>query len=137
MPAVVSGHPGFPLCLCCGFSSLNGSSNSNFNCLAGFRPRTTRFLRLGSGPAFCFGKRTQSHFRLCASLRGFSPPYRITWLRNSLRSDSARRMVGFGTAARPYPRGWEEINQKKIREILRKFLIQSKGQAFGGAAGFF
>ncbi len=31
---------------------------------------------------------------------------------------------------------WEEINQKKIREILREFLIQSKGQAFGGAAGF-
>ncbi len=32
---------------------------------------------------------------------------------------------------------WEEINQKKIREILREFLIQSNGQAFGGAAGFF
>ena len=39
---------------------------------AGFRPRTTRLFRLGSGQAFCFGKRTQNHFarvRLFGCLR--------------------------------------------------------------------
>ncbi len=77
---------------------------------AGFRPGTTR--------SFCFGKRTQNHFRPCASLRGSAPPYRITWLRNSLRSDSARRKVGFGTAARPHPR---RVGGNKSKKDQRDF----------------
>ncbi len=43
--------------------------------------------------SFCFGKRTQNHSRPRAALGSPSSQHRITWLRNSLRSDSPRRIV--------------------------------------------
>ncbi len=56
------------------------------NYLAGFRPRTTR--------SFCFGKRTQNHFRPCAaSSRSLRHRTESRWLGNSLRSNSPRREV--------------------------------------------
>ncbi len=73
--------------------------NNNY---VGCRPHTTRH--------FCFGKRTQNHSRLCAALRVPPPPYRIRWLRNSLRSNNLRREVDSVRRLRraqrenPYPR---------------------------------
>ncbi len=67
-----------------------------FYYFAGFRPRATR--------PFCFGKRAENHSRPCAALRVPSLPHQITWLRNSLRSNSARRSGRFGAAAPPRPR---------------------------------
>ena len=48
----------------------------------GFRPHTTR--------SFCFGKRTQNHWRPGVALRVPLPQSRLFGLRNSLRSDSPR-----------------------------------------------
>ena len=63
--------------------------------LAGFRPRTPR--------SFCFGKRTQNHGRPGVALRVPAPQSRLLGLRNSLRSDSPRPPIDFGTAAQPRP----------------------------------
>ena len=52
---------------------------------AGFRPRATR--------SFCFGKRTQNHFRPCVAPWVPLPQSRISGLRNSLRSNSSRRPI--------------------------------------------
>ena len=62
---------------------------------AGFRPSTPR--------SFCFGKRTQNHWRPGVALRGPLPWSRRFGLRNSLRSDSPRPHIGFGTGAQPRP----------------------------------
>ena len=55
---------------------------------AGFRPRTPR--------SFCFGKRTQNHWRPGVALRVPLPQSRLLGLRNSLRSDSPRPQIGSG-----------------------------------------
>ena len=52
---------------------------------------------------FCFGKRTQNHGRPGVALRGPLPRSRLLGLRNSLRSDSPRPQLGFGTVAQPRP----------------------------------
>ncbi len=63
---------------------------------AGFRPRTTR--------SFCFGKRTQNHWRPGVALRVPLPRSLLLGLRNSLRSDSPRLHNGRdGTGAQPRP----------------------------------
>ena len=62
---------------------------------AGFRPRTAR--------SFCFGKRTQNHWRPGVALRVPLPQSRSLGLRNSLRSDSPRPQTEFGTGAQPRP----------------------------------
>ena len=74
---------------------------------------TAEFLKV-----LLFRQKDQNHFRPCASLRGPLPPYRITWLRNSLCSDSARRKVGFGTAARPHPK---QVGGNKSKKDQRDF----------------
>ena len=43
---------------------------ANFLEIIRVSPRRTRFLRLGSGQAFCFGKRTQNHAGCGVALRG-------------------------------------------------------------------
>ena len=52
---------------------------------------------------FCFGKRTQNHGRPGVALWVPLPQSRRFGLRNSLRSDSPRLHIGFGTAAQPRP----------------------------------
>ena len=52
---------------------------------AGFRPRTTKF--------FCFGKRTQNHWRPGVSLRVPWPQSRLRGLRNFLRQAQDRRFA--------------------------------------------
>ena len=64
-------------------------------------PRRTR--------AFCFGKRPQNH---CARARPFgspAPPSRIRRLRNSLRSNSARLISEFGSAALAAHKGLDQV----------------------------
>ncbi len=63
---------------------------------AGFRPRTTR--------SFCFGKRTQNHWRPCVALRVPLPQSRLLGLRNSLRSDSPRPHIEFSGLGRSHAR---------------------------------
>ncbi len=77
--------------------------------LAGFRPRTAR--------SFCFGKRTQNQGRPGAALWGPLPRSRRLGLRNSLRSNSPRLHIRFGTGAQPRPQapscgamGWRATN---------------------------
>ena len=53
--------------------------------------------------SFCFGKRTQTHGRPGGGIRGPLPRSRWFGLRNSLRSDSPRPHIGFGTGAQPRP----------------------------------
>ena len=59
----------------------------------GCRPRPAR--------SFCFGKRTQNPGRPGAALRVPLPQSRNLGLRNSLRSNSPRPQIKFGTAAQP------------------------------------
>ena len=83
---------------------------------AGWRPRTTRgeggifaWLRPRATRSFCFGKRTQNHGRPSVALRVPLPRSRRFGLRNSLRSDSPRPHIEFGTWAQPRleaPRIW-------------------------------
>ena len=61
--------------------------------LAGLRPRTTR--------SFCFGKRIQNHGHPGVALWVPLPRSRLLGLRNSLRSDSPRPHIEFGTGAQP------------------------------------
>ena len=72
--------------------------------LAGFRPRTTR--------SFCFGKRTQNHWRPGVALRVPLPQSRSLGLRNSLRSNSPRPQLDFGTGRTATPAGalrWRHV----------------------------
>ena len=66
---------------------------------AGVRPRTAR--------SFCFGKRTQNHGRPGVALRVPLPQSRLLGLRNSLRSNSPRPHIEFGTGAQPRPQAPE------------------------------
>jgi len=71
---------------------VNRYAQSCTNNVCGVSPPPTR--------SFCFGKRTQNHFRPCAALRVPPPPLRIRWLRNSLRSNSPRLKVDSGLRLR-------------------------------------
>ena len=64
---------------------------------AGFRPRTPR--------SFCFGKRTQNHWRPGVALRVPLPRSRLLGLRNSLRSDSPRPPTRFRDRGAATPAG--------------------------------
>ena len=71
---------------------------------AGVRPRTTR--------SFCFGKRTQNHWRPGAALRVPLPQSRLLGLRNSLRSNSPRPQLGFRDWGAATPAGalrWRHV----------------------------
>ena len=75
--------------------------------IAGLRPRTTREGFAGFRPrtarSFCFGKRTQNHGRPGAARWVPLPRSRNLGLRNSLRSNSPRPHIEFGTGAQPRP----------------------------------
>jgi len=46
------------------------------------------------------------------------PPYRIRWLRNSLRSNSLRQKSRFGTEAPPHPKaGYHRMNNLKSKTL--------------------
>ena len=62
----------------------------------GFRPHTTR--------SFCFGKRTQNHWRPGVALRVPLPQSRLLGLRNSLRSDSPHPQIDFAGPGRSHAR---------------------------------
>ena len=68
---------------------------------AGFRPRTTRF--------FCFGKRTQNHWRPGVALRVPVPRSLLCGLRNSLRSDSPRPHIAFARPGRSHARRRHDV----------------------------
>ena len=53
--------------------------------------------------SFCFGKRTQNHSRPAVALWVPCAVCHLRRLRNSLRSNSARRNSGAGCSARPRP----------------------------------
>ena len=76
MPGLI-GHPGFVF-------------------YVGFRPHTTR--------SFCFGKRTQNHWRPGVALRVPLPQSRLLGLRNSLRSNSPRLGIEFSGPPRSHAR---------------------------------
>ena len=82
---------------------MSGTDPGSFLFPAGFRPRTTRFLRQAQDRLFCFCKRTQNHWRPCVALRVPLPQSRLLGLRNSLRSDSPRPQRRCGTGAQPRP----------------------------------
>ena len=106
----------------CGVSSPRAEGRN-----AGFRPRTAR--------SFCFGKRTQNHWRPCVALRVPLPRSRRLGLRNSLRSDSPRPQLGFGTGPQPRPQApghggirWRGYNY----EILHFVQNDSEGKTARG-----
>jgi len=76
-----------------------------FKILAGFRPG-------GRGP-FVSAKGPKTIPPVRGPFGVPVPQHRIIWLRNSLRSNSARQIVGFDAVAQPRPR----------RQILKKDLI--------------
>ena len=69
----------------------------------GFAPTRRGSFDYAQDRSFCFGKRTQNHWRPGVTLRVPLPQSRLLGLRNSLRSDSPRPHRGFGTAAQPRP----------------------------------
>ena len=83
--------------------------------------------RVPKGATFAVEQKTQNHFRPVAIS---SPQNRITWLRNSLRSNSARQIVEFGTATPPRPtrerylrnksnfQSWGGVGQTLLNTIL-------------------
>ena len=91
--AIYVHHPRLPL-LSSSTSLIEDPASLLFH--AGFRPRATR--------SFCFGKRTQNHWRPGVAPRVPLPQSRFLGLRNSLRSDSPRpQNRGCGPGAQPRP----------------------------------
>ncbi len=75
-----------------------GNGNPGFHFfISGVSPPRDEVPSASSGQAFCFGKRAQNHFCPCAaSSRSLRLRTESRWLRNSLRSNSARRKVDSG-----------------------------------------
>ncbi len=71
----------------------------------GFRPHTTK--------SFCFGKRTQNHWRPGVALRVPLPQSRLLGLRNSLRSDSPRPGMEFSGLGRRHARRRRDKDKDK------------------------
>ncbi len=103
-----------------GMLSITKKSQIVVDIITGFRPRATS--------PFCFGKRDQNHFCLCAALRVPPPSSRIRWLRNSLCSNSLRREVDSGRRLR-------RAQRRKPREELTDRIRDADG--LGAAHQFF
>ena len=80
--------------------SLSNNYGTREKCMSqnptGFCPRTTR--------PFCFGKRTKNHFHLGVVFQIPCDSRKLRRLRNSLRSNSPRRISEVGCAPRPRQR---------------------------------
>ena len=87
---------------------------------AGFRPRTTRFLRQAQDRPFCFGKRTQNHGARAWPQGVAFAPVPLAWAAElaSLRQSS------FGTGSPPRPKAPGDGGMRHVLAFPRDAAIQ-------------
>ena len=77
--------------------------------MRGFAPARRGSFGYAQDRLFCFGKRTQNHWRPGVALRVPVPRSLLFWLRNSLRSDSPRPQIDVSGPGRSHARRRREM----------------------------